>query len=152
MYINTLLRVFGIKNNFLHFSVEKHNNKVVRSVILFRPPRPQMVPGPFQSTFLFSNPSLSTQCCFTCKFLWRQYITVVVWKLLLLLLLLATRQTDVSTSAIQIPTTPPPPPIIPNRREIRDWLIVDRQIGSFYEVRLARRTIDWKLLYMCQSA
>ena len=55
------------------------------------------------------------------------------------LLVLATRQTDVSTSAIQIPTTPPPPPIIPNRREIRDWLIVDRQIGSFYEVRVNSR-------------
>ena len=53
--------------------------------------------------------------------------------------LLATRQTDVSTSAIQIPTTPPPPPIIPNRREIRDWLIVDRQIGSSYEVRVNSR-------------
>ena len=68
---------------------------------------------------------------------------------------LATRQTDVSTSAIQIPTTTPPP-IIPNRREIRDWLIVDRQIGSFYEVQvqseLLQRKIDWKLLYMCQSA
>ena len=53
--------------------------------------------------------------------------------------LLATR----SPSAIQIPTnttpTPPPPPIIPNRREIRDWVIVDRQIGSFYEVRVNSR-------------
>ena len=56
-------------------------------------------------------------------------------------ILLATRQTDVSTSVIQIPatTTTPPPPIIPNRREIRDWLIVDRQIGSFYEVQVNSR-------------
>ena len=46
---------------------------------------------------------------------------------------LGTHQTDVSTSVIQIPATPTPTAIIPNRREIRDWVIVDRQIGSFYE-------------------
>ena len=47
---------------------------------------------------------------------------------------MATRQTDVSTSLIQIPanTTTSPTPIIPNGREIRDWVIVDRPIGSFY--------------------
>ena len=44
-------------------------------------------------------------------------------------LILATRQTDDSSSVIQIPTTTPPPPttttpIIPNRREIRGWVIV----------------------------
>ena len=52
-------------------------------------------------------------------------------------ILLATHQTDVSTSVIQIPATPTPTttPIIPNRREIRDWVTVDRQIGSFYEVQ-----------------
>ena len=45
-----------------------------------------------------------------------------------------------TASVLQIPPTPPPPPpIIPNRREIRDWLIVDRQIGSFYEVRVNSR-------------
>ena len=49
---------------------------------------------------------------------------------------MATRQTDDSSSVIQIPTTPPPPPttttpIIPNRREIRGWVIVGKQIVSF---------------------
>ena len=41
-------------------------------------------------------------------------------------------------SVLQIPTTTPPPttPIIPNRRGIRDRVIVGRQIGSFYEVRV----------------
>ena len=38
--------------------------------------------------------------------------------------LLATRQTDVSTSVIQIPTTTTTPPIIPNRREMRGFVIV----------------------------
>ena len=38
---------------------------------------------------------------------------------------LVTRQTDVSTSVIQIPATPPPTtPIIPNRREMRGFAIV----------------------------
>ena len=45
-----------------------------------------------------------------------------------------------TASVIQIPTTTTTtPPIIPNRREIRDWVIVDRQIGSFYEVRVNSR-------------
>ena len=53
---------------------------------------------------------------------------------------LATRQTDDSSSVIQIPTTPPPPtPIIPNRREIRGWVIVGKKIVSFYEVRVNLR-------------
>ena len=43
---------------------------------------------------------------------------------------MATRQTGYSSSVIQIPTTP----IIPNRREIRGWVIVGKQIVSFYEV------------------
>ena len=57
--------------------------------------------------------------------------------------LLATRQTDDSSSVIQIPTTTPPTttttPIIPNRREIRGWVIVGKQIVSFYEVRVNSR-------------
>ena len=58
---------------------------------------------------------------------------------------MATRQTDDSSSVIQIPTTPPPPttttttPIIPNRREIRSWVIVGKQIVSFYEVRTRKK-------------
>ena len=51
--------------------------------------------------------------------------------------LLATRQTDDSSSVIQIPTTTTP--IIPNRREIRGWVIVGKQIVSFYEVRVNSR-------------
>ena len=49
---------------------------------------------------------------------------------------LVTRQTDVSTFLIQIPanTTTSPTNNIPNGREIRDWVIVDKQIGLFYEV------------------
>ena len=42
--------------------------------------------------------------------------------------MLATHQTDDSSSVIQIPTTTP---IIPNRREIRGWVIVGKQIVSF---------------------
>ena len=38
---------------------------------------------------------------------------------------LVTRQTDVSTSVIQMPATTP---IIPNRREIRGWVILGKQI------------------------
>ena len=66
---------------------------------------------------------------------------VLTWKALL-----ATRQTDVSTSVIQIPATPTTS-IIPNRREIRDWVIVDRQIGSFYEVRVNSREGKWPWNY-----
>ena len=50
--------------------------------------------------------------------------------------LLATRQNDDSSSVIQIPTTTP---IIPNRREIRGWIIVGKQIVSFYEVQVNSR-------------
>ena len=41
-------------------------------------------------------------------------------------IILATRQTDVSTSVIQIPATPPPSPtpIFSNRREMRGFVIV----------------------------
>ena len=41
-----------------------------------------------------------------------------------------------TASVIVMPATTTTPPIIPNKREIRDWIIVDRQIGSFYEVRV----------------
>ena len=53
-----------------------------------------------------------------------------------MMIILATRQTDDSSSVIQIPTTTP---IIPNRREIRGWVIVGKQIVSFYEVRVNSR-------------
>ena len=52
--------------------------------------------------------------------------------------ILATRQTDDSSSVIQFPTTTTTP-IIPNRREIRGWVIVGKQIVSFYEVRVNSR-------------